>query len=118
MEFREFLRIERVRNHMSQAELAARMTELGEETSAARVGHWETGRNTPPMDNQHFRHVLAIALRMGENEMLTELGYVLPEGQFSSKALYAAQIIDALPNEARDIAMEILEVLARRYKTE
>ena len=74
MEVKDFLRARRAQLGMTQEKLATRLEELGQETSYARVGHWETGRNKPPLHNKEFRTALAIALEMDVNEMMAALG--------------------------------------------
>lgn len=115
MEFREFLRVERTRMNLSQAKLAERLSDLGQETSAARVGHWETGRNKPPIENPKFRQVLAMALEMDVNEMMNRLGFTNNDEDRSEEARYAAEIVEHLPAEAKSLAIEYLDLLKRRY---
>lgn len=115
MDFSDFLRIERARLNLSQAKIAERLSELGQETSAARVGHWETGRNKPPLDDPNFRRALAITLNLDVNEMMSRLGFVQTDDQRSREARRAADIVDRLPSEAKSLALEYLDMLDRRF---
>src|SRR6266853_1979133 len=102
MEFREFLKTRRATLHLSQAELADALSARGQETSPGRVGHWETGRNSPPLENAYFRDALASALHMDVNDLLAQLGFIVVDTQRSKEALLAAQIIDHLPPLGRE----------------
>ena len=115
MEFRDFLKHRRDELGISQAELADRLSERGEEASAARVGHWETGRNKPPLDDPKFRLVIASTLEIDVNEMMMVLGYVVTDENRSQEARRAADIVDRLPDDARELALDYLDVLERRY---
>jgi transcriptional regulator with XRE-family HTH domain len=115
MEFKTFLRQRREKLGITQAEVANRLSDHGEETSSARVGHWETGRNKPPLEDLRFRRSLALALEMDVNSMMAELGYVTADEEYSSEARLAAEIVDQLPTEGRELAIEILRTLEKRF---
>lgn len=117
MEFTDFLRKRRQEIGITQVELANRLSDRGHETSHARVGHWETGRNKPPLNDPHFREVLAASLEIDENVMMATLGYVIYEDQRSEEALLAASIVDRLPPDVREFALEYLVLLEKRYAT-
>ena len=115
MDFREFLKTRRTTLKISQAQLADELSARGQETSSARVGHWETGRNNPPLENPHFREALASVLQMDVNDLMAELGFIVADNQRSKEALLAAQIIDHLPPLARDLAIDYLKLLEKRF---
>ncbi len=115
MEFKAFLKNRRTALKMSQAELADELSLRGQETSSARVGHWETGRNNPPLEDPFFREALASALHMDVNEMMGELGFIVTETNRSQEALLAAQIIDQLPPLARELALDYLKYLEKKF---
>jgi transcriptional regulator with XRE-family HTH domain len=115
MEFRDFLKQRRQELDLSQQELADRLSDKGHETSYARVSHWETGRNKPPLENPEFRRALALALEMDVNTMLARLGYVAFDDERSPEARLAADIVDNLPAEGRELALDILRSLEKRY---
>lgn len=115
MEVKDFLRLRRTQLGITQEKLATRLSELGEETSYARVGHWETGRNNPPLHSKKFRSALAVALEIDVNEMMSMLGYVVADNDRSPDALLAATIIDELPPKARQLALDYLRLLQTHY---
>jgi transcriptional regulator with XRE-family HTH domain len=115
MEFKDFLRKRRAELKISQADLADLLSSMGQETSSARIGHWETARNKPPLEDENFRHALAAALKMDVNELMSELGFVITDENRSREARRAADIIDRLPSEIRETALELLTVLEKRY---
>lgn len=115
MEFRLFLRTRRAELNLSQAALADRLTDLGQDTSPARISHREAGRNKPPLEDPVFRHSLSIALEMTTNDLMAALGYLAMDGELSNEAQHAAYVIDRLPDEARSLALEYLNLLEKRY---
>jgi transcriptional regulator with XRE-family HTH domain len=115
MEFKDFLKRRRKQLDLSQADVAELLTIKGEETSPAKVGHWETGRNKPPLDNGHFREILASALQMDVNDMMEELGYVVHEDHRSREAQLAAMIVDHLPEQGKQLALDYLQTLEKHF---
>jgi transcriptional regulator with XRE-family HTH domain len=109
MELRDFIKARRLQLGLSQAKLAERLSLYGEETSSARVGHWETGRNYPPIEDKNFLKALANALELNVNDLIANSGIMVPESGRSKQALRAADILDQLPPEQRDLALNILE---------
>lgn len=116
-EFKDFLRQRRDEIGISQGLAAKRLTEYGYETSDGRVGHWETGRNKPPLDNPQFRLALALTLEMTINEMLSELGYVTDQDDLSPEAQLAAVLVEQLPAMGKKLAIEYLKILERQFST-
>lgn len=115
MKITEYLPKRRKELSISQLELAKRLSNLDQETSSARVGHWETGRNHPPLNEPLFRQALAISLETDVNTMMVELGYVITHDEISKDAKRAAEIVDSLPDEVKGLAIDYLEVLLKRY---
>jgi transcriptional regulator with XRE-family HTH domain len=115
MEFKYFLKRRRKELDLSQANIADALTLKGEETSYAKVGHWETGRNKPPLIKPEFREALASVLQMDVNEMMEQLGYVVHEDQRSKEAQLAAMIVDQLPQQARELALDYLHTLEKHF---
>lgn len=115
MRFATFIKTHRIRLDLTQAELAELITLYGYNTSPQRVGHWETERNDPPMNNPFFRAALAQAIRMDINHIMTELGFTVDESDRSHEALLAAEIVDRLPPPAKQLAIDYLEVLQKRF---
>lgn len=115
MQFKEFLRYRRLELDLTQAELAERLTIYGHATKPARVGHWETGRNRPPLTEASFRSALALALQMDVNRLLSEIGYVVRDEDRSKEAMIAAEIVEGLPPDAKQLAIDYLHVLEKRF---
>lgn len=111
----EFLKQRRSVVGISQADLATRLTLRGHATTKANVGHWEKGRHIPPIEDHAFRMVLSSALEIDVNEMMTILGFVVTEDKRSGKAKLAADLIDQLPEDAKDLALEIIKGISKRY---
>jgi transcriptional regulator with XRE-family HTH domain len=110
-----FIKQRRAKLDLSQAKLAQRLTDLGQTTSHTRVAHWESGRNKPPLEDPKFRVALAVALEIDVNDMMAELGYVVTDEHRSAEALIAAEIVDQLPAEAKQLAIDYLRVLEKRF---
>ena len=115
MEFKTFLKRRRTELGLSQADIADGLSALGEETGHARVGHWETGRNKPPLEDPQFRKALAAVLEMDANDLMRALGFLTTDDDRSPEARLAATIIDELPDAARDLALDYLHLLQKRY---
>jgi len=91
------------------------LSQEGQETSYGRVSHWETGRNKPPLEDIRFRRTLAAILQIDVNDMMKQLGYEVSDADRSPDARKAADIIELLPEEARSLALDYLDMLKRRY---
>lgn len=115
MEFRDFLKKRREELRISQQALADRLSERGQETSYARVSHWERGRNQAPLENASFRAALAQSLEMTVDDLMRQLGYVTST-EYGAHAMRAAEIVEKLPADAQLLALDLLLQLERRYK--
>lgn len=76
------------------------------------VSHWEIGKFNPPLDDPKFRRDLANALQMTIPELLTLAGYEI-ERMYSRQAMRAADLVEQLPTDQRDLALNILEQLIK-----
>lgn len=99
----------RIELGLNQDELTARLQTLGIDVTRATVSHWENGRYQPPMHDAEFRKSLAIALRMSIKAMLIQAGYEVADTTHSEAAERAAYIIDHLPPDQQQLAVQILE---------
>ena len=115
MEFKAFLRSRREELGLTQQDLADALANAGQETSYARVSHWETGRNKPPLEDTRFRQALATALELDVNEMMSILGFVVSNDDRSPNARLAADLIDQLPADAQEMVIEIIQTFHRKY---
>jgi len=97
---------------ISQEELAAKLQLAGFETSEKSVSHWENGRYSMPLDDATFRNALALSLRMSVYEILVAAGYEVDDRPLSSAGRRAAYIIDRMPEDKREWALDILQKLA------
>lgn len=94
---------------INQDELAARLQIAGFDVSRASVSHWENGRHTPPLHDSKFRRALADALRLDVRSMLNLAGYEVNNVDHTEAGERAAFIVDQLPPEKQDLAINILE---------
>jgi transcriptional regulator with XRE-family HTH domain len=118
MELRKLLKSRREALNLTQADVADRLSERGHETSPARVGHWETGRNRLPIEDAEFRVVLAAVLQMELNEMMVQLGFVMVNVNQSPEARLAADIVDKLPALGRELALNYLHELEKQFASD
>lgn len=105
---RSWLRQRREQLRITQDELAARLQVAGFDVTRASISHWEVGRNSPPLENPEFRKALADVLKMSVANLLKSEGFETSV-DYSSNALYAAEIIDQLPEDKQRLALGILE---------
>lgn len=96
---------------LSQEELAARLQVDGINISRSGVSAWETGRNNPPLEEETFRKALAHALRLSVHELLIRAGFETLSSKQSREAEIAANLIDRMPAEKREMALRILEAM-------
>ncbi len=114
----DFLRQRREALELSQGDLAIRLELHGLPATRANISHWEHDRHKPPVENKEFRYALADALEISVNELMTQIGFITGKADRSEAALRAADIVDNLPVEAQEMALDLLNVLKRRYASE
>lgn len=115
MQIGDFLRKRLQDLDLSQADLARSLTLRGKSTTRATVGHWINGRNFPPLEDEDFRFALAASLELDVNQLLVEIGFTVVDTERSMEARRAADIVDRLPSDAKELALEYLDMLDRRY---
>lgn len=98
---------------ISQEELAARLQRNGFDISRATVGHWEQDKYLPPLGNPQFCKVMADILLVSVKDLLAMAGYDLDEKQHSIEAERVAYLVDQLPPEKRNLAVRLVEELAK-----
>lgn len=97
---------------MSQDELAQQLQLLGVDVTRGSVGHWETGHARPPLDNPEFVAAFSKALRLDINTILRNAGYsVITEHSIHGEQ--AAILVDQLPEDKKQLAIRLLEQLAK-----
>lgn len=111
----DWIRKRRIELDLNQEELAARLQVSGFSATRASISHWENGRHMPPLDDPNFRQSLAKALKLRESEMLERAGYQVVVSPQSEDARRAASIIDRLPEPARELALDYLQMLEKRF---
>lgn len=111
MSIGEFIKMRRQEIGISLSELSARLALRGHSITRAAIQHWESGRNQPPIEDYEFRLALAISLEIDVNELMIRGGFYMRDQQRTPQARRAADIIDALPEDKRDIAVRVLEAL-------
>lgn len=99
--------------HITQEQLAARLSVSGFNYTAGTISHWENNRHFPEhFSEPKFRAALAHALEWDDNEMMREFGFIL-EMHPSSDALRAAELVDKMPPEKRSLAIGLLEEMLK-----
>lgn len=107
-----WLKTYRERLNLSQEDLAAQLQIRGINVARASVSHWETGKHLPPLHEAEFRRALADVLRLNVKTVLKLAGYDI-EAERSEEAERIADMVDKLPPDKRDLAVRLIEQLAR-----
>ena len=100
---------------MSLSQFANALTLRGHDISKGGVYNWVIGKAKPPVHDKDFRYKLASVLEVDVDDMLTDLGYVSSPSDKSPNARRASDIIDHLPAEVQEDALEYLLMLEKRY---
>lgn len=114
----DYLRLRMAQLKLSQSGLATRLTLRGHSITKGGVGHWLTERTEMPLRDEQFRIILAGVLEIDVNQMMKEMGYVVTDDERSQNARLAADIVDQLPSDVQELAIDYLKVLERRYSHE
>jgi hypothetical protein len=114
----DYLRARLIDLDMSYADLAGELSNRGYDVTRSAVQHWVSGKNIPPVEDKRFRVLLASALQLDSNDMMMRFGYYTFESDRSREARRAADMIDLLPDDQKSFALEYLDLMVRRYKTE
>jgi hypothetical protein len=113
MEFNEFLRQRLKELGLSFAGLQARLAEQDYNVTRAAVGHWVLGSRKPPIGDKEFMEILARALEMNYADLWEQTGLYTPLEERSPTAQRIAEIVDRMPPEKQDLALRIIEELAK-----
>lgn len=103
----------RERSNITQDELAARLEIEGFSVSRSTIAAWESDRHEPPLSNPMFRRALSRATRMNVRTLLKVAGYEVDEITGSLYAERAANLIDLMSEDRKQLALRILEELAK-----
>jgi transcriptional regulator with XRE-family HTH domain len=115
MDIKDFIQSKLTELGMSLSEFADELTLRGHDISKAGVYNWVIGKAKPPIHDKDFRYKLASVFRMDIEEMLKILGYVTTDDERSPFARRASDIIDHLPDDVKELALDYLVMLEKRY---
>ncbi len=108
-----WLKTRREALHLKQEDLAAQLQVSGFDISRPSISHWENGRHLPPLENPEFRQALANILRIDVKTLLKLAGYEVAKSDFSEAAERVAYIVDQLPPDKQELAVRLVEQLAK-----
>jgi len=115
MEFKEFFNKRRKELDLSLNDVADALAEKWKPVSDGAVGHWATGRNQPKLNDPQLREAIASILQVDVNEMMDLLGYIIAEDSRSKEAQIAAMIVDSLSSQGKELALDYLHTLEKRF---
>jgi len=111
----DLIREYREKMGINQGELAERLQAAGLTVTRAAVSHWETGRYPSPLDTAHDILILAEVLRINLQEILGVLVEDSTARKYSDVTRTAARLIEELPADAQQTALEQLRSLTKLY---
>ena len=109
-----WLRQRREQLHLSQEDVISKLQLLGINVSRSSLSNWENNKFNPPLEDTEFRNALAQVLMLSMSELLTNAGYEINDAR-SKEAITAAYIIERLPPNAKEMAMDYLVMLEKKY---
>ena len=95
--------------------MVERLQVAGLNVTRAAVSHWETGRNPSPLDNARDILILAEVLHINLQDILGVLVEDTTARNYSDVTRTAARLIEELPPDAQQTALEQLRSLAKLY---
>ena len=110
----KWLRERREELDINQDELTARLQLEGVAVTRATLSHWEVGRHSPPMNDPEFRLALARSLKLSIREVLQRSGYEVIQTH-TDAGERAADIVDELPPDGRELALDLLRTIEKRF---
>lgn len=110
---KNWLKQNRQKLGLSQEELTARLQVAGIDVSRGTVSHWENGRYKIPLENVEVRQALANIFNMDIKTLLKLAGYEVESKPHSEEAERVAYLIDQLPPDKRNLAVRLVEELAK-----
>lgn len=97
----------------TQEEFTAQLQLAGLDYSRSAVSSWESERVDVPLNSVEFRQALANILNMDIKTLLKLAGYEIESKAHSDAAERAAWLIDQLPPDKQDLAVRLVEELAK-----
>lgn len=113
MKNQNWLRDLRKQQNMSQEDLAAKLQLGGFTYTRGSINNWENEYNAPPLHNPDFRIALAKALRINVRRLLKLAGYEVDELPHGDIAEQVAELVDQLPADKQELALRLVEQIAR-----
>lgn len=108
-----WLKTLREKSRLKQEDLAARLQLAGLEYARSSVSAWENGYANPPLESVEFRQALANIFNIDVKTLLKLAGYEVESKPHSDAAERAAWLIDQLPPDKQDLAVRLVEELAK-----
>ena len=99
--------------NLTQEALAAKLQLQGFAITPGAISHWETGKHHPPLDDSTFRVAFAHVLGMDVRTVLRLSGYEVAQKGHTETGERAAYLVDQLPPDKQDLALRLLEQLAK-----
>lgn len=100
---------------MSYSDIARELSLDGFSVTKQAVHGWAKGTRRPDIQAKAHRQALCKVLKTDEASLLQLLGYETQNFDLSPKAMYVAQIIDRLPEDAQTLIVNIVEGVAKPY---
>lgn len=97
----------------TQEEFTAQLQLSGLDYSRSAVSSWESGRVSAPLNHVEVRQAIANILRIDIKTMLKLAGYEVESKPHSEEAERVAYLIDQLPPDKRNLAVRLVEELAK-----
>lgn len=112
MQMSDFLREHKERLGYSLSEMETQFNLQGYATTKSSIASWMVGTRKPPIKDAKFLEVLANIYKMSVPELLAGMGLMAEEYHGRSpEALRAADLIDQMPPEQRQMALKVLEAM-------
>lgn len=106
-----YIREKRQDMGMSLADLSTKLSLYGYEVSKAAIGHWESGRNFPPIEDESFVKALSVALKIDTQTLWQHTVAEYSVEDLSPEARRAAEIVELMTDEKREMAINLLEAM-------
>lgn len=108
-----WLHTRRNKIELSQLELVARLEVAGYPVARTTISNWENDKTRIPLEDPKFARALANALKMSITDMLLMAGYPVASDTHTQEGRRAADIVDQLPDDKRELALGILEQILK-----
>jgi len=113
--YANLIREHREKLGVNQGELVDMLQAAGLIVTRAAVSHWETGRNLSPFDNARDILILARILKIDLQDIFNISIEDNTIRTYSNMARDAARIVETLPEDVQQTALEQIKSLAKLY---